>query len=1143
MEAASGLSVRRMHDEDEDGDDDGRIGGPKRPGGMFREVLREAALCKNRCTNKAPGTPDPTTISPPIRLLPALIPPAPLDVHRKHHTRQRRSSALSLEDHSLPEKDIWALQETKSALSTTAHNIRSSSSLFGAASKKLWSSNVAATTHRQPCSNPRHCQLTKYYMSIASSALPRYPLGVQSGQIHVPSDAPMDQPRNDYAPRSYPWPSSGESIGYSQAHAMLAAAYASYGASPNHALPVTVQNDTAALNMVQQQYQRQLRAGADHYGPTPTAVTDEQLASYYQQNAAAGTIAFPQFADANAYQYQPPVSHAPASITENIHAPHPAVASTQAQPTRSTLYFSNLEAWMDAEYFNKVAAMMNWQNVILKIPNAPTNERNGSPGSSGSLVPNNPGYCFITFPTSAAATAVLGSLTEGDRPQIMPNSKNPFLVKWAVVPASSARTLGQRADSFGNDPNASGLFAPGSLTLLNPHTQPLSEEVTAQLNGRQQEFSIFVGDLAPETTNADLIAVFRDPILGLKHDREPKFVAPFLTCKSAKIMVDPVMGVSKGYGFVRFAIPEDASRALIEMQGLYCLSRPMRISHATAKARNHGLPTQSSASVTSHRTPPPQAFTPPFEYDFQANGSDRGTGSTVTSPSAIGPLYPAPSAFMTGIPKESSSPTGSTSSGHSQHTGPTRSIGSTSDPLDALPSDTLNALSSLNINRSTLSQLLRLAMVKPSPDEQGRSPTDSRSALAAVGQFAHGESLGHRASLSVSGPVQAASRSYSQSIHGTSAHSPIAQRNGGQAGNTFDPSQCSQANALLASALGNNASTLNSSDPYNTTVFVGGLSGLISEDTLRTFFGPFGDIHYVKIPPGKGCGFVQFVRKADAEAAISKMQGFPIGGGRVRLSWGRSQYKAAQAAVQAAQLGANVNESTSVRPLTEAHHATQILQALSLNDGGGNGLPGRADFSAANAISPEAQYRIENGAMEQYDRRASSGSHTTMTINNDLSANLSRSHTFPTFAPFGGEMITFSPPSNVSASRSAVGVNARSQLVGIYGAGNPASYGPTPAQRGSIGQRDLETMESVYSTNNYSEGLHGTSLNRGLGPFPVNDLIRQERVGSGSTIVTTSSDKTPPPQPLKNDHEFRDFQRPRTRSSLPVEILYFLWKF
>ncbi|KAJ7930213.1 hypothetical protein B0H13DRAFT_1595562, partial [Mycena leptocephala] len=45
----------------------------------------------------------------------------------------------------------------------------------------------------------------------------------------------------------------------------------------------------------------------------------------------------------------------------------------------------------------------------------------------------------------------------------------------------------------------------------------------------------------------------------------------------------------------------------------------------------------------------------------------------------------------------------------------------------------------------------------------------------------------------------------------------------------------------------------------------------------------------VKVPVGKHCGFVQFVRKADAAMAIEKMQGFPVGGSRIRLSWGRSQ--------------------------------------------------------------------------------------------------------------------------------------------------------------------------------------------------------------------------------------------------------------
>lgn len=44
--------------------------------------------------------------------------------------------------------------------------------------------------------------------------------------------------------------------------------------------------------------------------------------------------------------------------------------------------------------------------------------------------------------------------------------------------------------------------------------------------------------------------------------------------------------VSRGYGFVRFTEELDMQRALSEMQGQFCGSRPMRISLATPKTRD-----------------------------------------------------------------------------------------------------------------------------------------------------------------------------------------------------------------------------------------------------------------------------------------------------------------------------------------------------------------------------------------------------------------------------------------------------------------------------------------------------------------------------------------------------------------------------
>jgi len=80
------------------------------------------------------------------------------------------------------------------------------------------------------------------------------------------------------------------------------------------------------------------------------------------------------------------------------------------------------------------------------------------------------------------------------------------------------------------------------------------------------EFSIHIGDLSPETTSWDLVAVFKNPALGLRKDRcgasfeydaflilcrEPKFIRPFYSCTGGKIVFDPITGVSKGFGFVR----------------------------------------------------------------------------------------------------------------------------------------------------------------------------------------------------------------------------------------------------------------------------------------------------------------------------------------------------------------------------------------------------------------------------------------------------------------------------------------------------------------------------------------------------------------------------------------------------------------
>lgn len=268
----------------------------------------------------------------------------------------------------------------------------------------------------------------------------------------------------------------------------------------------------------------------------------------------------------------------------------------------------------------------------------------------------NAGYCFVEFNTVDAATKAL-ALNNSN----IPNSSRVFKLNWA-----SGGGLVDRRDD------------------------------------RSPEYSIFVGDLGPEVNEYVLMGLFQ---------------ARFPSCKSAKIMTDAVTGQSRGYGFVRFSEEGDQQRSLLEMQGVYCGNRPMRISTATPKTRSHQYGQGQHGGNHMHGPGPAQGGNPMWMGNGGGNGAYYQPG--------FGPMAPQP-----------------------------------------------------------------------------------------MNQF---------------------------------------------------------------------------TDPNNTTVFVGGLSGYVTEDELRSFFQGFGEITYVKIPPGKGCGFVQFVHRHAAEMAINQMQGYPIGNSRVRLSWGRSQ--------------------------------------------------------------------------------------------------------------------------------------------------------------------------------------------------------------------------------------------------------------
>ncbi|QHO49373.1 Polyadenylate-binding proteinC [Arachis hypogaea] len=74
----------------------------------------------------------------------------------------------------------------------------------------------------------------------------------------------------------------------------------------------------------------------------------------------------------------------------------------------------------------------------------------------------------------------------------------------------------------------------------------------------------------------------------------------------------------------------------------------------------------------------------------------------------------------------------------------------------------------------------------------------------------------------------------------------------------------------------NGTSSQFEADSTNTTIFVGGLKPNVTDEDLRQQFSQYGEIVSVKIPIGKGCGFVQFAIRNNAEEALQKLNGTMI---------------------------------------------------------------------------------------------------------------------------------------------------------------------------------------------------------------------------------------------------------------------------
>ncbi|KAL2496140.1 Polyadenylate-binding protein RBP45B [Forsythia ovata] len=142
-------------------------------------------------------------------------------------------------------------------------------------------------------------------------------------------------------------------------------------------------------------------------------------------------------------------------------------------------------------------------------------------------------YGFLEFRTHAAAENILQSYNGA----IMPNSEQTFRLNWA---------------------------SPGAGQRRSDDTP---------------DYTIFVGDLAADVTDYLL---------------QETFTSVYSSVKGAKVVTDRNTGRSKGYGFVKFGDEGEQQRAMTEMNGVLCSTRPMRIG-AAANKTPMATPTQKAS--------------------------------------------------------------------------------------------------------------------------------------------------------------------------------------------------------------------------------------------------------------------------------------------------------------------------------------------------------------------------------------------------------------------------------------------------------------------------------------------------------------------------------------------------------------------
>uniref|UniRef100_A0A8C0H2V6 RRM domain-containing protein n=1 Tax=Chelonoidis abingdonii TaxID=106734 RepID=A0A8C0H2V6_CHEAB len=130
---------------------------------------------------------------------------------------------------------------------------------------------------------------------------------------------------------------------------------------------------------------------------------------------------------------------------------------------------------------------------------------------------------------------------------------------------------------------------------------------------------------------------------GIDDERLRKEFSPYGTITRAKVMTEG--GHSKGFGFVCFSSPEEATKAVTEMNGRIVSTKPLYVALAQRKEERKAILTnqymQRLATMRALPGPLLGSFQAPTGYFLSAIPQPQ-TRVTFYSPSPVAPVRPAP---------------------------------------------------------------------------------------------------------------------------------------------------------------------------------------------------------------------------------------------------------------------------------------------------------------------------------------------------------------------------------------------------------------------------------------------------------------------------------------------------------------------